>query len=170
MDILISSNLERLLSVLGGSELCADLMAKLKTAGKYKAPDELMAKIRDNFSGYCLSEEDTHTEIRTTYENENYLIYPHTAVGLGCAKKYRAESGDMTSIVLASTASPYKFAPAVADAIGLEYSDDIFALLNDLSDKTATTVPAPLAGTKDLTVHFTETVSPAEMPDVVFRV
>jgi len=73
-------------------------------------------------------------------------------------------------VVLASTASPYKFAPAVADALGMEYGDDIFALLDELAEKTGTTVPAPLAGTKNLSVRFEETVNPAEMPDVVFRV
>ena len=170
MDILISSNLERLLSVLGGADLCADLMASLKSEGKYTAPDELMAKIRENFSGYFLSEEETAAEIKSAYEGEHYLIDPHTAVGLGCVKKYRAESGDMTPVVLASTASPYKFAPAVADALDISYTDDIFALLADLAEKTDTTVPAPLLGTRDLDVRFTETVSPREMPDVVFRV
>ena len=170
MDILISSNLERLLSVLGGAELCADLMAKLKADGKYTAPADLMEKIRAHFSGYYCSEEETAAEIRSAYENENYLIDPHTAVGLGCVKKYRAESGDSTPVVLASTASPYKFAPAVADAIGLSYTDDIFALLDALSEKTGTAVPVPLASTKDLDIRFTEVVPASAMPDVVFRV
>lgn len=170
MDILISSNLERLLSVLGGAELCADLMAKLKADGRYTAPESLMAKIRENFSGYYLNEEETAAEIKAAYEGEHYLIDPHTAVGYGCVKKYRAESGDSTPVVLASTASPYKFAPAVADAIGMEYGDDIFALLDELADKTGTSVPAPLASTKELDVRFTEVVPASEMPDVVFRV
>lgn len=170
MDILISSNLERLLSVLGGAELCAELMTGLKTEGKYTAPTELMTKLRENFSGYCCSEDETVDVIKSAYESEHYLIDPHTAVGLGCVWKYRAESGDDTVTVLASTASPYKFAPAVADAIGVKYGDDIFALLDELAEATDTTVPAPLAGTKDLEVRFTETVDPAEMPDVVFRV
>ncbi len=170
MDILISSNLERLLSVLGGAELCADLMAKLKTDGKYTAPAELMSKIRENFSGYYCSEDETSNVIKATYDDEHYLIDPHTAVGLGCIQKYRSESGDNTVTVLASTASPYKFAPAVADAINVEYTDDIFALLDKLAKTTDTTVPTPLAGTKDLEVRFTETVDPSEMPNVVFRV
>ncbi len=170
MDILISSNLERLLSVLGGAELCADLMAKLKSEGKYTAPEGLMEKIRASFSGYYLNEEETAAVIASAYQNEHYLIDPHTAVGLGCVKKYRAETGDDTPVVLASTASPYKFAPAVADAIGLPEEEDIFALLDQLAVSTGTTVPAPLSSTKDLSVRFTETVAAEEMPAVVFRV
>lgn len=170
MDILISSNLERLISVLGGASLCADLMQKLKTDGKYTAPEELMKKIRENFCGYYLNEEETVEQIRVTYADEDYLIDPHTAVGLGCVKKYRTKTGDNTPVVLASTASPYKFAPAVADAIGLECGDDIFALLDALAAKTKTSVPAPLASTKELAIRFTEVVPASEMPDVVFRV
>ncbi len=170
MDILISSNLERLLSVLGGAELCADLMAKLKADGKYTAPAALMEKIRRHFSGYYLSEEETAEVIASAYKNEHYLIDPHTAVGLGCVQKYRAESGDNTPVVLASTASPYKFAPAVAEAIGLPEEEDIFVLLDKLAKTTDTVVPAPLSSTKDLSVRFTETVAAEEMPAVVFRV
>jgi len=170
MDILISSNLERLLAVLGGSEITSELMSALSSDGVYTAPEELSEKVRALFAGYSLSEDETSAEIRATYESEHYLIDPHTAVGLGCIKKYRAESGDNTITVLASTASPYKFAPAVADAIGMEQPDDIFELLDTLAEKTNTVVPAPLAETKSLDIRFTETVEKEEMPTLVFRV
>ena len=171
MDILISSNLERLISVLGGASLTADLMAQLKEKGVYKAPDELMTKIRALFSGFSMNEEETSAVISSVYGRENYLIDPHTAVGYGCIAKYRAESGDETKTVLASTASPYKFAPAVADALGMAYdAEDIFALLDKLAAETGTTVPAPLAKTLGLEVRFKEVLDKEEMPDLVFRV
>ncbi len=170
MDILISSNLERLISVLGGPELTCQLMEALKKDGKYTAPAELMEKIRENFSGYCLGEEETKACIRKTYGEQHYLIDPHTAVGLGCAEQYRAETGDNTPVVLASTASPYKFAPAVTEALGLPETDDIFDCLAALSAETGTEIPVPLSGTLGMEVRFTEVLDPADMPAVPFRV
>ncbi len=170
MDILISSNLERLISVLGGASLTEQLMAELKESGKYTAPAELMEKIRGSFSAYCMNEEETKAAINDVFSHENYLIDPHTAVGYGCLEKYRAETGDNTPTVLASTASPYKFAPAVSEAIGLKEEDDIFASLTSLSTATGTAVPAPLARTKDMKVRFTEVLDPAEMPALTLRV
>jgi threonine synthase len=171
MDILISSNLERLIFMMGGAELTAKLMAELKECGKYTAPECLMEKIRGVFSGYCMGEEETTAEIRATFVSEGYLIDPHTAVGLGCVKKYRSESGDNTPVVLASTASPYKFTPAVMEALDLSAdSDDIFALMDALSAKSGTEIPAPLAGAAGLPIRFTDVITPDEMPAVPFRV
>ncbi len=171
MDILISSNLERLISLLGGAELTAELMAELKENGKYTAPESLMEKIRGVFSGYSMSEDETTAEIGGTFKNDGYLIDPHTAVGLGCVKKYRAESGDNTPTVLASTASPYKFTPAVMEALGLSAEgDDIFALMGTLAEKTGTEIPAPLADAAGLPVRFTGVITPDEMPALPFKV
>lgn len=170
MDILISSNLERLISVLGGAPLTDELMSELKESGKYTAPSELMEKIRESFSAYCMNEEETKATINAVFSREKYLIDPHTAVGYGCLEKYRAETGDATPTVLASTASPYKFAPAVSEAIGLKEEDDVFASLSSLSKATDTEVPAPLARTKNMKVRFTEVLDPAEMPALTFRV
>ena len=177
MDILISSNLERLLSVLGGPVLTADLMASLKKTGRYEAPADLMEKIRAGsdgcagFSGGFLDEDGTRAVIRSTWENEGVLLDPHTAVGLGCVKNYRAATGDGTPVILASTASPFKFAPAVADAIGLPAEPDgnVFALLRRLSAETGAPIPAPLAATETLPVRFTRAISPEEMPLVPFE-
>ena len=168
MDILISSNLERLLCVTGGAELTAQLMKELKETGKYTAPAELMDTLRASFSGYYLTEEETSETIRETWEAEHYLIDPHTAVGLGCVKKYRTETSDNTPVILASTASPFKFAPAVAEAIGMEQPDDIFALLDRLAEATGTSVPAPLASTKELPIRFEAVIDPADMPEIPF--
>jgi len=170
MDILISSNLERLLFTLGGADLTADLMNDLKQNGKYTAPESLMNTLRENFCGYFMDEAETKAAIANSYKGEGYLIDPHTAVGYGCAKKYRAESGDNTPVILASTASPYKFAPAVCESIGLSVNEDIFACLTDLSAATNTEIPAPLANTLGMEVRFTEVLDPADMPAVPFRV
>ncbi|MBO5255955.1 MAG: threonine synthase [Clostridia bacterium] len=170
MDILISSNLERLLSVCGGAELTGELMAELKSTGKYTAPDALMAAIRETFAGYCMSEDETRETIREIFDAHHYLIDTHTAVGMGCVKKYRAETGDNTPVILASTASPYKFAADVCGALGLETGDDIEGILNTLSANTDTAIPSPLTAPLSLPVRFTETIDPSEMPALVFRV
>ncbi len=169
MDILISSNLERLLSFLGGPSLTADLMESLKKTGKYEAPADLLQKIRASFSGGYLGEEDTLAVIRDTWRDEGYLVDPHTAVGLGCVKNYRQQTGDRTPVILASTASPFKFAPAVASAIGLARDDDVFALLRRLSAETGDPIPAPLAAVETLPVRFTRVIDPAEMPGIPFE-
>ncbi len=171
MDILISSNLERLIYTLGGAEVTVDLMAQLKENGKYTAPEALMAKIRESFVGYCMNEDETSAEIAKTWADEKYLIDPHTAVGLGCVKKYRANTDDKTKTVLASTASPYKFAPAVCDAIGLDSSSvDVFDLPALLSNKTGTDIPKPLSDALKLDIRFTEVIKKEEMPDLIFRI
>ena len=169
MDILISSNLERLLSVLGGAEVTRDLMDQLKNDGIYQAPGDLTAKVKALFSGYSLNDCETKAEIASVYEKDGYLIDPHTAVATGAVKKYRAQTGDMTKTVTASTASPYKFAPAVAEALGMAEPDDIFDLLDQLAEKTGTTVPVPLAETRTLPVRFNDVYDPAEMPEAVFK-
>ncbi|MBQ4351365.1 MAG: threonine synthase [Clostridia bacterium] len=170
MDILISSNLERLLSFLGGPETTRALMESLKNTGKYEAPADLMQRIRAAFSGFFLDEDETRAVIRETWKNEHYLLDPHTAVGLGCVKKYRAATGDGTPVILASTASPFKFAPAVAEAIGMDNPADgnVFDLLRRLSGETGWEIPAPLAATETLPVRFTRVISPGEMPGIPF--
>ena len=89
---------------------------------------------------------------------------------MGSVKKYRAETGDMTPVILASTASPYKFAADVCGALGLTPGDDIEEILNTLSAKTDTDIPKPLTAPLSLPVRFTETIAPADMPALVFRV
>lgn len=145
MDILISSNLERLLYMLGGAKVTAELMDSLAQTGKYTLPDEFLTDLREIFSGYCCTEEETAAAIRDTYENVHYLIDPHTAVGLGAVRKYRAETGDDRVMVLASTASPYKFAADVCRSLGVNAGDlDGEELLGALSNATGTEIPRRL--------------------------
>ncbi len=170
MDILISSNLERLLYVIGGAELTSELMAELKTNGKYTMPSELHAAITEVFAGYSLDEEETKSTILSVYKNNGYLADTHTAVGIGCAKKYLAENDDNRIIVVASTASPYKFASDVASSIGVEItSDEPAVILETLSNATGTEIPAPLKRTLTLPVRFERTVDKNDMRAVALE-
>lgn len=167
MDILISSNLERLLYVIGGASLTSELMEELKQNGKYTMPASLHKEVCEVFAGYYLNEEETAATIRETFEKNGYLADTHTAVGIGCARKYMEETGDRKVTILASTASPYKFAADVAEAIGHKIeSDEPAVILNSLSEATGTDIPAPLLKTLALPVRFTRTVDPSDMPSV----
>jgi threonine synthase len=170
MDILISSNLERLLYTLGGAELTSELMTSLKENGKYDAPSDIMDKLRDNFCGYYMTEEETKEIIKEVYQNHGYLMDPHTAVGYGCVSKYIRATGDNTPVILASTASPYKFAPAVNDALGIDSGNDDISSLEALSSSTGTSIPHPLKEALNLEIRFNEVIDPSEMPDIPFKV
>ena len=169
MDILISSNLERLLYMLGGSEMTRDLMRQLNENGAYTAPASVMTKLRDVFSGYWCSEEETAKTIRETFDRLGYLADPHTAVGLGAARKYRTETGDKTPIVLASTASPFKFPADVLASLGKpNAADDPATLLSALRDAGHCQIPKPLEKVLTLPVRFTGVTDKEDMPAVVF--
>lgn len=168
MDILISSNLERLIYLMGGSALTRELMEELSVNGRYTMPQSLHARIQSNFSGYYLTDAETAEVIRGTYEKNGYLADTHTAVGIGAARKYIEETGDTRPMLVASTASPYKFAGDVAAALGLEMpeGDDPATILGYLSDRTGTEIPKPLLRVLDLPVRFTKTIDASEMPEV----
>ena len=130
----------------------------------------MLNEIRSVFCGYFCSEEETAGVIKKTFENDGYLVDTHTAVGLGCAEKYIAETGDKTKIILASTASPYKFAADVCKSIGVDSESlEGEALIRKLSEATSTEIPAPLLRTLSLPVRFTKVVKKTEMADVVFE-
>ena len=148
MDILISSNLERLIYLICGrdSKVTAELMKKLSETGKYEISSEMMDKLGDFYAGYA-SEEDTLSEIKVLYENAGYVIDTHTAVASSVYRKFVSDTGDHTPTVIASTASPYKFSAAVVGAIdgGVNArSDD--ELMQELSKLSNTPVPEAVAG------------------------
>ena len=169
MDILISSNLERLLFLLGGASVTADCMEQLSAKGKYEAPADVMAKLREVFVGYSCSEEDTAAVIRRTFDNRKYLADTHTSVGLGAVEKYREETGDTLPVILASTASPYKFAADVCASLGKPVTAENPAdILAALENATGTNTPAPLARSLTLPIRFTGVVDAPAMADVIF--
>ncbi len=118
MDILVSSNLERLIYWIAGEDavLTAQWMKELGSEGAYRISDAQKEKMGDFASGFS-TEEDCQAVIKKLYETENYVIDPHTGIGAAVYEKYRAETGDETPTVIASTASPYKFARSVLHAI-----------------------------------------------------
>lgn len=134
MDILISSNLERLIYKITGesSEKNRELMANLSKEGKYTITDEMKAGLADFYGNYA-DEEKTAAEIRKVYEACGYVMDTHTAVASAVYRDYAAQTGDQAKTVIASTASPFKFARSVMTAIDEKYADmEEFALVDEL--------------------------------------
>jgi threonine synthase len=143
MDILISSNLERLIYRICGNdaEKNVKLMQDLKENGKYEITAEMKAQLDSFYGNYC-SEAETAAAIKKIYEKDGYVIDTHTAVAAGVYDKYRAASKDETPTVIASTASPFKFTRAVMTAIDPKYDDmEDFALVDELSALAKVKVP-----------------------------
>ena len=143
MDILISSNLERLIYLIAGedSEKCAELMKALSENGSYSITEEMKAKLADFTGGYA-TEEQTAEMIRETYEKENYIMDTHTAVAGYVCREYQKNSNDTTKTVVASTASPYKFTRSVMSAIDAKYADmEDFALVDELNNLSGVDIP-----------------------------
>jgi threonine synthase len=143
MDILISSNLERLIYMTadGDSDRCRKLMEQLSGDGRYTITDEMNSKLSDFYGGYA-SEDECAQMIHDTYADCGYIMDTHTAVAAAVYKKYRAETGDKTVTVIASTASPYKFAESVMCAVDPSYKglNDI-QLIDRLSENSGTRIP-----------------------------
>lgn len=143
MDILISSNLERLIYKIAGndSEKCADLMKALSTTGKYDITEDMKAQLGDFVGGYA-DEAKTAATIKSVYDKEGYIMDTHTAVAAGVYYDYKANSGDTTPTVIASTASPYKFTRSVMNAIDSKYDTmEDFALVDELNKLSGVKVP-----------------------------
>ena len=143
MDILISSNLERLIYRIAGNSAKknAELMESLKNTGKYEITPEMKAQLSDFYGNYATEAEDAAT-IKKLYEDTGYVIDTHTAVAATVYEKYKKETGDDTVTVIASTASPYKFTRSVMDAIDSKYdSMTDFELVDELSKISNVAVP-----------------------------
>ncbi len=170
MDILISSNLERLLFHLSGEddEKVRELMEGLSKDGKYTVDGKIKEQIEDLFYAGCADDGMTKDTIHECFENDDYLADPHTAVAINVYEQYVKETGDDTLTVIASTASPFKFSRGVYEAVTGEVSDDDeFTLIEKLSEKTGSEVPSPLASLKDRKPRFTDCCEKTEMEKVV---
>lgn len=169
MDILVSSNLERLLYHVSGEndEFVRDCMSKLSSDGKYVVSEDVLANIQNIFSCGCCGEEETKAAVADVYTKYNYLIDTHTAVAYSVLEKYRTDTGDDTASVVVSTASPYKFCGAVLDAIGGECAGSGLDMIDALEEKTGVKAPAPLAGLRGKSVRFTGSVEKTKMTDCV---
>lgn len=172
MDILISSNLERLLYHMSGenAELVADLMAQLNEKGEYTVSDELIADIKKVFSAGFTSEESVDSTIKSHFEKFSYLCDTHTAVAVKVYDDYVAETGDDIPTVIDSTASPYKFSASVLNAVNGNTAElDEFEMVDELNKVTGADVPKPLASLKDKAVRFTDVCNKEDMSQMVFK-
>ena len=147
MDILVSSNLERLLYLLTlDTKQVAGYMQDLNTAGAYTVSPELLKQIQAEFWAGCCDDSRAAQVMGSVYADTHYLLDPHTASGWAAAEDYRKETGDEAPMVVLSTASPYKFPAAVLSAIGGDTSGDEFTQMDRLSRLTGVPVPPNLAG------------------------
>lgn len=169
MDILISSNLERLLYLLSGGDdqLVAGYMKELSDTGCYQVSPEMLEKIQSVFVGGFSSEGETEETIGKMMTQHQYLIDTHTAVAFHVLEQYRKETGDTTKTVVASTASPFKFCDAVLDALGVTEKATGTALLDQLAEVSGMPAPQPLATLKDKQVRFTAWTEKEQMRSVV---
>ena len=168
MDILVSSNLERLLYLLSGdTALVAGLMQQLKDEGAYTVPADLLAKIQAEFcASYC---DDARAEeiMGRVFRDYGYLCDPHTAAGWAAAEDYVTQTGDHTPMVVLSTASPYKFPAAVLTAIGGDTDGDEFCQMERLSRLSGVPIPGNLSGLQGKPEKHTGVIPKEKMLDFV---
>ena len=170
MDILVSSNLERLLYTMSG---CNDAETKgymdaLKSKGIYEVSDSIKEKIQALFYGGFADEDATKNTIHDLFAQQNYLCDTHTAVAVSVCDAYIKATGDKTPVVIASTASPYKFSKAVLDAVDTEsLPESEFDMVERLHDLTGCEVPAPLASLRGKTARFGDVTDKEAMQGVV---
>lgn len=172
MDILISSNLERLLFDASGRDdgRVREWMEQLKEQGRYQVDGETFERISGLFAaGFC---DDTGAKeaIGRVFREKNYLMDPHTAVAFRVLEDYRAHSGDSAPALVVSTASPFKFCPAVLDALGQPWHAEGTAILGQLAQVSGRPVPAPLANLADKEIRFTQCVSRQNLLEAVLGV
>ncbi len=164
MDILVSSNLERLLSLLSGdAELVSGLMTRLRDEGFYQVPGALLEKIQASFFAGCSDDRRGLEVIGRVWREQGYLLDPHTAAGWACAEDYREKTGDTAPMVVLSTASPYKFPAAVLTAIGQSLSGTEFDQMRQLEDVTGVPIPKGLATLAGKPQRHTAVVEKSEM-------
>ncbi|WP_291526940.1 threonine synthase [Bifidobacterium sp. UBA744] len=167
MDILISSNLERMLYYFAEKDtrLIAMLMNDLKDYGCYEVPEELLAKIRHVFGSGWADEDQVRGAIADCWKKNHYVIDPHTACGYYVMQQMPADP--LTPRVLLSTASPYKFPRVVNEALGFDATGSDFACMDELSRQTGTIAPAALRGLETADVRFDKVVEIDDMEDFV---
>ena len=169
MDILISSNLERLLFFASDydDKLVAGLMDKLAKEGSYQVAAEVFAKIDADFDAGCCDDAQAAETIRALWDYERYLCDPHTAVAVRVYEDYRARTGDKTPTVIASTASPFKFCRSVIEALGGTLEKDDVTQLDMLTGLTGVPAPAPLAALAGKAPRFDRVVDKADILSTV---
>lgn len=168
MDILISSNLERLLHAYtyGDAAKVKGWMDELAKTGRYEVTPDVKKKLDQDFAAFFCDDGQTKATIGKVWKEKGYLIDTHTAVAVNALEQYRSETGDAAPALVVSTASPYKFCPAVLEALGASPIQGL-AGFDTLSKLTGTPIPAPLAGLAGKKVRFDHTVEKSAMVDAV---
>ena len=170
MDILISSNLERLIYRIAGDDASEDvkLMTSLNQEGKYQITEAMKEQLKD-FRGYYATEKECADRIAEVYGDTGYVLDPHTAVASCAYEKYRAETGDQTKTVIASTASPYKFTRSVMEAIDAERYGQMsdFELVDCLEEISKVPVPAAIEEIRTAPVRHRTVCEASEMKQTV---
>ncbi|MBQ8971407.1 MAG: threonine synthase, partial [Lachnospiraceae bacterium] len=171
MDILISSNLERLIYHIAGddTEKTKELMLSLSNSGRYEITDAMKTGLSDFYSAYA-KEEEVFDTIREVYENDGYVIDTHTAVAAFAEGKYRREENDSAKNVIISTASPFKFAGNVLKAIGRDTdSADDFVTLEELSRIAKIDIPNAVKEIRNADILHKTVCDPSEMEKLVIE-
>ena len=169
MDILISSNLERLLYHMSGSaDAVAGWMRELQETGKYTIPQDLLARIQQTFAAGWADDEATKGAIAEAFEGSHYVMDTHTAVAWRVADDYLDRTGDERPMVVVSTASPYKFSGSVLEALGATTDGkDAFALLDELQDISGTAAPTGLSSLRKKDVRHKDVCAKNDMKNFV---
>lgn len=171
MDILISSNLERLLYDLCGRDdaTIRDWFGQLGNTGRYEVSQDVKDQIKELFWAGCCDDEGTKQTIGDTFRKDHYLCDTHTAVAVNVYRQYKEATGDETKTVIASTASPYKFASSVLGAITDNIPEDEYAQIDELNRISGLPVPKALAELKNKPVRFTGSIEKSEMEETVLK-
>ena len=170
MDILVSSNLERLLYLLSDDEdYVAGLMKQLNTEGRYEVTAEMKAKLQAEFACGCCDDKAVAAAIKSVWDKYHYLCDPHTAVAWNVSEQWAKENADGAPVVVLSTASPYKFPQAVLEALEVPCTGDEFAMMEKLEQVSGIPAPEALATLRQKEVLHTDVIAPEEMLDYVLN-
>ena len=167
MDILISSNLERMLFFVCGAEKTAGYMKELSQNGFYKINSDELEILRSVYAGLSCDEKGTFETIESFWKKEKYLCDPHTAVALNCAGRFMKNSKNRMLVL--STASPFKFTPSVCGALGLDPGGDAFEAADALSRATGAPIPEGIESIRKKPVRFPECISKDEIKNAVLK-
>jgi threonine synthase len=167
MDILISSNLERLLYSVAGSENVTAWMKQLSSDGKYEVDAATLEAIKSLFAAGCCDDNETKATISKVFKEKNYLCDTHTAVAVEVYEKYKEATGDKTKTIIASTASPYKFPRAVLKAISGENEPDDFEAAKKIEDISGLKMPKQLSELSEKAPRFTSVCEREDMTGFV---
>lgn len=169
MDILISSNLERLLYMLFGCDRCSELMRSLSEHGRYELTKEELCKLQESFVGYFTDEDDCKKTIKKVFEKEDRLIDTHTAVAVSAAERYMHNSEAKSAMLVVSTASPYKFANDVLLSVTGSGIDNDLLAPKALLSASKVEIPSPLKKILTQEAKHTDICDKEDMANEVFK-